>query len=137
MKTIELTKEEIAILDKTIREMQGLCISGDIEYDTCLLAMERLKKHLLTDDSKINQEYKYHSFCGVYETAKNIVNSDLCWGDKYHMIFSEEISDKVSFEWVDLDMDYEDDVLAFMNGFDIFMEKQKIIFEQVSNKKQL
>lgn len=134
MTSIELTKEEIAILNEAIRENKGMCISGDIEYDTCLLVMERLKKHLF-NDGRINQQNKYYSLRVIYENAKNIIDSDLCWGDKYNMIFSEEISDKVSFEWLDPDMDYEDDVLAFMDGFDTFMEKQKIIFEQVYNKK--
>lgn len=67
----------------------------------------------------------------IYEKAKRIVDSDLNWRDKFDMIFSEEISLKFDFEWFDPDMDYEDDVKAFMSCFDEYMENQKIINEQI------
>lgn len=69
----------------------------------------------------------------IYERAKRIVASDLDWSDKYDMIFSEEISRKVNFDWLDPDCDYEDDVRAFMIGFDAYMIKQEIIFNQIDN----
>ncbi len=59
----------------------------------------------------------------IYKKAKRIIESNLSWKDKYNMIFSEEISQKFDFDWLDLDLDYKDDVLAFMEGFDKHMQK--------------
>ena len=58
----------------------------------------------------------------VYFKAKNIVESDLSWEEKYDMIFCEEISKKAkklspSFDWYDPDTTYEEDVMAFFNSF--------------------
>ena len=62
----------------------------------------------------------------IYKKAKRIVASNLSWKDKYNLIFSEEISKKLNFEWLDLDLDYKDDVLAFMEGFDKYIEKEEL-----------
>lgn len=70
----------------------------------------------------------------IYERAKRIVASDLDWSDKYDMIFSEEVSRKFDFDWCDPDCSYEDDVIAFMNGFDEYMRKQTIIFQQIDQE---
>lgn len=32
------------ILNETITDLQGICISGDIEFDTCIEAMKRFAK---------------------------------------------------------------------------------------------
>lgn len=73
----------------------------------------------------------YEEKLNIYEKAKRIVASDLEWKEKYDMIFSEEISQKVKFDWCDPDCDYDDDVLAFMQGFDEYMQKQEIIKNQI------
>jgi hypothetical protein len=73
----------------------------------------------------------YEEILKIYERAKRIVASDLEWDEKYNMIFSEEISRKVKFDYYDPDCGYDDDVLAFMRGFDEYMVKQKLISEQI------
>lgn len=71
---------------------------------------------------------EYSEKLKIYERAKRIVEcTELDWDDKYDLIFSEEISRKFDFKWSDPDCGYEDDVRAFMNGFDEYMRKQKII----------
>ena len=60
----------------------------------------------------------------IHATATRIFNNEqLSWEEKYHLIFSDEISMKVSFDWYDPDTSYEDDVVAFMNGFDKYIAK--------------
>ena len=49
------------------------------------------------------------------------------------MIFSKEVSRNFSFDWCDPDMDYEDDVYAYMQGFDKYMDREKIIHLQIDN----
>lgn len=64
----------------------------------------------------------------IYDKATKIVNSKtLDWKTKYELIFSEEVSLHFNFDWYDPDMDYEDDVKAFMNGFKDYIEKRKLI----------
>lgn len=67
----------------------------------------------------------------IYERAKRIIASDLEWKDKYDMIFSEEISRKISLDYYDPDTTYEEDVMAFMKAFDSYMFKQDIIAKQI------
>jgi radical SAM superfamily enzyme YgiQ (UPF0313 family) len=69
----------------------------------------------------------------IHERAKRIVSSDLSWKDKYNMIFSDDVSGKVIhlFDYYDPDSDYDDDVIAFMNGFDEYMIKHNIIITQI------
>ena len=69
----------------------------------------------------------------IYQGAKRIVASDLSWSEKYDMIFSKEVSRNFSFDWCDPDMDYEDDVYAYMQGFDKYMDREKIIHLQIDN----
>jgi hypothetical protein len=76
---------------------------------------------------------KYTDIKPIYDRAKRVVESDLSWVDKYDMIFSEDISRKTDFEWYDPDCDYEDDVRAFMEGFEKWMEKLKIVHDQIDN----
>ena len=73
----------------------------------------------------------YQQQVEIYQRAKRIIASDLEWEDKYDMIFSDEISKKVNFNWYDPDTSYEEDVLAFMSAFDEYMEKQEIISRQI------
>ena len=76
----------------------------------------------------------YEEELKIYERAKRIIESDLEWREKYDMIFSEEISRKVKFDYYDPDCDYEDDTMAFYKAFskwndcdyDIFPIKIKI-----------
>jgi len=51
----------------------------------------------------------------------------------FDMIFSKEVSRNFSFDWCDPDMDYEDDVYAYMQGFDKYMDREKIIHLQIDN----
>lgn len=67
----------------------------------------------------------------TYERAKRIVASDLEWNEKYDMIFSDEVSRKLKFDWCDPDSGYDDDVRAYMEGFDEYMRKQEIIATQI------
>jgi hypothetical protein len=73
----------------------------------------------------------YKELKDLHKRAKKIIASDLDWEIKYNMIFSEDISDKVKFDWTDPDMDYEDDVRAWMDGFDKHMHIEKIIAQQI------
>lgn len=67
----------------------------------------------------------------IYQRAKKIVASDLEWEDKYDMIFSDDVSKKVRFDYYDPDTSYQEDVEAFMYGFEEYMEKERIIFNQI------
>jgi hypothetical protein len=73
----------------------------------------------------------YKELKDLHKKAKRIIESDLEWDIKYNMIFSEDMSQKVDFDWVDPDIDYEDDVRAWMSGFDEHMRIQKIIAQQI------
>lgn len=44
-----LSTIEEKILNNTIEEMQGSCLSGEIEWDTCIKAMEKLKAKTISD----------------------------------------------------------------------------------------
>ena len=66
---------------------------------------------------------KYNKVLKIYEKAKNIVNSDLEWSEKYDKIFSKKIAGKVNFEWYDPDTSYQEDVEYFMNGFKEYIDK--------------
>lgn len=68
----------------------------------------------------------YKELKDIHKKAKKIVSSNLTWEEKYNIIFSEEISYKTDFDWVDPDMDYEDDVMGYMNAFDDCMVECKI-----------
>lgn len=67
----------------------------------------------------------------LHKRAKRIIASDLEWDEKYNLIFSVDMSCRVSFDWMDPDMDYQDDVIAWMDGFDRHMRVQKIITQQI------
>jgi hypothetical protein len=59
----------------------------------------------------------------VYKDAKEIFESSISWEAKYDLIFSDNISKKVSFRWYDPDTSYEEDVTYFMKGFDTYMNE--------------
>ncbi len=61
------------------------------------------------------------SIYSLYNKANEILASNISWDAKYDLIFSDEISRQTNFEWCDPDMDYEDDIRAFMRGFDRYM----------------
>jgi hypothetical protein len=73
----------------------------------------------------------YKELKELHKRAKRIIASDLDWDKKYDLIFSEDMSHKVEFDWCDPDMDYEDDVMAWMDGFDRHMRVEKIIAQQI------
>ncbi len=73
----------------------------------------------------------YKELKELHKRAKRIITSDLDWDKKYDLIFSEDMSHKVEFDWCDPDMDYEDDVMAWMDGFDRHMRVEKIIAQQI------
>lgn len=74
---------------------------------------------------------KYIELVELNERAHRIVNSDLDWEQKYDMIFSEDMSRKVHLDYYDPDTSYEEDVCAWVDAFDSYMETQKIIHEQI------
>ena len=74
----------------------------------------------------------YKELKDLHKIAKQIITSDLDWEVKYDMIFSKDMSLMVNFSWNDPDMDYEDDVKAWMNGFDEHIGVQKIIAQQLN-----
>ena len=57
----------------------------------------------------------------LYFKAESIIKSDMSWEEKYELIFSPEISQKVfeivRFDYYDPDTTYEEDVMAFYNAF--------------------
>ena len=99
-------------------------LSGDDDEKNFL---ERLDKEL----NELSDNLTYSEKLVIYERANRIVNSNLDWKDKYDMIFSDEISGKIHFDYFYSDSDYEDDVMNFMRVFDKYMEKQKIIATQI------
>ena len=73
----------------------------------------------------------YKELKELHKRAKRIIASDLNWEQKYDLIFSDDMSMKVKFDWCDPDMDYEDDVMAWMDGFNRHMRVEKIIAQQI------
>jgi hypothetical protein len=73
----------------------------------------------------------YKELKELHKRAKRIIASNLDWEVKYNLIFSDDMSMKVKFDWYDPDMDYEDDVMAWMDGFDRHMRVEKIIAQQI------
>jgi hypothetical protein len=64
----------------------------------------------------------------IYEKAKRIFSSEeLTWHEKYDLIFSEEISKNFDFEYYDPDISYQEDVVAYMNALDEYMNKYIIL----------
>ena len=60
-------------------------------------------------------------FIRLTKLAEKIVKSDLDWETKYDLIFSDQISKKISetninFEHHDPDTSYEDDVKSYVNS---------------------
>lgn len=68
----------------------------------------------------------YQEKSKLYDKAKNIIASNLPWDEKYDFIFSKEISHNFSLDYYDPDTSYEEDVMAFMNALDQYMEENKI-----------
>jgi len=61
----------------------------------------------------------------IYYFASNVIKTDtLKWSEKYDLIFSDNISGKVTLDYVDPDTSYEDDINAFM----------KALNEQIANQ---
>lgn len=60
----------------------------------------------------------------IYFKAKEIYESDMTWEQKYDLIFSEEISSQVYFDYYDPDCGYEDDVIAFMGAFKEYIQNK-------------
>ena len=77
-----------------------------------------INRHFHLDD----EDSKQSILKSLYNKAEEIVASNESWKDKYDLIFSDEISKKVfeltNLDYYDPDMDYNDDVLAFMNAFE-------------------
>ncbi len=68
----------------------------------------------------------------LLKDVKTVINSELEWEIKYNIVFSETLSGKiykelenidVKFDYYDPDTDYEDDVRAFANGLNNFLEE--------------
>jgi hypothetical protein len=62
---------------------------------------------------------RFQKFVSLVDKAVIIFESDASWKTKYEMIFSPEISQaiyetNVDFNHYDPDMDYQDDVVAFV-----------------------
>lgn len=57
----------------------------------------------------------------TYNKVRKIFDSDLDWEVKYDLIFTKEIQKAVVFDWNDPDAGYEEDVKAYMDGFENFM----------------
>lgn len=59
-------------------------------------------------------------------------HSDLSWVEKYNLIFSKDLSNEVykliEFNYYDPDMDYEDDVIAFVKAFNDMLKEIKQIY---------
>jgi hypothetical protein len=58
----------------------------------------------------------------LHKKANDIYNHTfLTWEEKYHQIFSDDVSKKVfeliSLDYYDPDTDYDEDVIAFMTAF--------------------
>lgn len=70
----------------------------------------------------------YKTALEIYEKADRIRwADDLTSDEKYDLIFSKDISQRVSFDYYDPDTSYEEDVHAFMRGFEEYVDKLKRI----------
>ena len=69
---------------------------------------------------------KYSELKELHKKARKIVASNLSWEEKYNLIFSPEICGKTEFDWNDPDMDYEDDVMSYMDSFDAHLLHEQI-----------
>lgn len=65
-------------------------------------------------------ETTFDTIENINDKAQNIINSNKSWETKYDLIFSDDISNKVHelihLEYYDPDTSYEEDVLAFANA---------------------
>lgn len=60
----------------------------------------------------------------IFEKAKRIVlANDLSWEEKYHLIFSKDISHHFDLDYYDPDTSYQEDTLAFMTALIDYMER--------------
>jgi hypothetical protein len=58
----------------------------------------------------------------AFKLAKQIVESDRPWEEKYDLIFSTNISRKFSLDYYDPDEDYKDDVMAWWDACQEYMK---------------
>lgn len=60
----------------------------------------------------------------IYQRALRIFEGqNITWEEKYDLIFSDDISRKVRFDYYDPDTNEQEDVTAFMEGFKRHMEE--------------
>lgn len=64
---------------------------------------------------------RFQKFVNLADKAVMICDSSMSWKTKYEIIFSPEISQaiyetNVNFDYYDPDMDYQDDVVAFVSA---------------------
>lgn len=62
-------------------------------------------------------------FFEIFEQAQHIIDSPIEWSTKYDLIFSDAIKGAIDeigiwINWVDPDMDYEDDVRAYFGALE-------------------
>ena len=68
----------------------------------------------------------------LHKVATKIFESDLNWEEKYDMIFSENISKKLDFDYCDPDTSEEEDVTAWMRAFDEYVGRFRIFEENLN-----
>lgn len=80
---------------------------------------------VLSFDEKVSE------FLRLYDTAMRVFSSALPWDRKYDLIFDKDVSGAANklfpIDWLDPDTSYEDDVRAFMEGW----QKRAMEFRQL------
>lgn len=120
---------------------ENIVVGGyGLSYDLSKDKVERLRdlcnKYL---EESVDREELINGLNQCISQMKSIINPEygsFCWGEIYDKIFSHKVAGKFKesykkltgkdFEWVDPDMDYSDDVLAF------YFEAKKAV-EEINN----
>jgi hypothetical protein len=116
LKTLEHVKQRFDFLSDMSTKCQG--------YSMLCRLIEETKKE--------NEKPKtYEEKLKLYERVKRTMESDLTWKEKYDIIFSEHISEKLDFPYCNSDGGYDDDVKDYYRGFTEYIERERIIHEQI------
>ncbi len=95
------------------------------KYKSTLTQPEMIKKWFEEFEEKnASGKETVHS---LYWKIRKIYESNLTWTEKYNKIFSDELSVKMNellkFDYYDPDMDYEDDVIAYVSSLSEAVQK--------------
>lgn len=104
-----------------------MCTSPLMSGTSLYSLLLKIQSYLYTDgpssDSSPEGSMTLRDLMSLYSKALEIYNSGLSWEAKYDLIFSKEISGRISLKYYDPDTSYEEDVTAFMKAFAEYVGK--------------